>query len=117
MSQSEQETASSRPGAGSTAQVPPPRPPEADAPDPSGAGAVAEAVTERHSVTFTVPVIGQVWLGEPKHLPFYAGVAALAWLEVIEWPIAAVVMVGKLLADNAHREILRDFGSALEAKG
>jgi len=33
---------------------------------------------------------------------------------VIEWPVAAIVMVGKLLADNAHREVLRDFGSALE---
>ncbi|HET6502948.1 MAG TPA: hypothetical protein VFG87_19515 [Amycolatopsis sp.] len=83
-------------------------------PEHLGSSAVAEAVTERHSVSFTLPVIGRVWLGEPKHLPFYAGVAVLAAVGVIEWPVAAIVMVGKLLADNAHREVLRDFGSALE---
>ena len=84
--------------------------------DGSGAAAAAKDVTDRHSVTFTLPVVGQVWLGEPKHLPFYFGVAAVAWLEIIEWPVAAVVVVGKLLADNAHRETLRDFGRALEAE-
>jgi hypothetical protein len=83
-------------------------------PGPRGSSAVAEAVTERHSMSFTVPVIGRVSLGEPKHLPFYAGIAVLAAVGVIEWPVAGIVMVGKLLADNAHREVLRDFGSALE---
>jgi hypothetical protein len=80
----------------------------------SGASAAAESVTARHSVSFTIPVVGRVWLGEPKHLPFYAGLAVLAAVGIIEWPVAAVISVGKLLADNAHREVLRDFGSALE---
>jgi hypothetical protein len=81
-----------------------------------GAAAAADAVTERHSVSFTLPLVGRVWISEPKHLPFYAGVAVLAVLEVVEWPVAAVVMVGKYLADNAHREMLRDFGDALESE-
>jgi hypothetical protein len=33
---------------------------------------------------------------------------------VVEWPVAAIVIVGKLLAENAHHEMVREFGSALE---
>jgi hypothetical protein len=91
-----------------------PAPGESAEEAPTTMSAAADAVAARHSVSFTVPVIGRVWIGEPKHLPFYAGVAILATFGVIEWPVAAVIVVGKLLADNAHRETLRDLGSALE---
>lgn len=86
-------------------------------PGMSGASAAADSVVTRHSVSLTIPMLGRVSLGEPKHLPFYAGVAVLAAIGVIEWPVAVVITVGKLLADNAHREVLRDFGSALEEAG
>ena len=72
--------------------------------------------TQQSGPTFTLPVIGEVWLGRPQHLTFYAVLAGLAALEVIEWPVAVLVATGKLLADNAHRESLRDFGEALEAE-
>jgi hypothetical protein len=80
----------------------------------AGASAAAKSITARHSVSFTLPVVGRVWLGEPKHLPFYAGVSLLAAVGVVEWPVAAIVIVGKLLAENAHHEMVREFGSALE---
>lgn len=101
------------------------RPPVTDEPEtpspavpeitrPGRAAAAAEDVADRHTFTLTIPAVGTITLGEPKHLPFYAAVATLAVVEVIEWPVATVIVVGKLLADHAHREIVRDFGRALE---
>jgi hypothetical protein len=42
------------------------------------------------------------------------GITALALLEIIEWPVAAVLAVGHVLAHNRHHALLRDFGEALD---
>ena len=48
-------------------------------------------------------------------LGWYAGVAVLAIVEIIEWPLAIMMMVGHEIAHRAHRKALRDFAEGIEA--
>lgn len=50
----------------------------------------------------------------PDRLVYYVGLGVLAAFEVIEWPVALVIAAGHLLADNAHDQVLRGLGGALE---
>ena len=105
-------TASTRPSASPRAS--------SQKPGPSSrthAGEVARQVVDGNSVSLDLPLLGHVNLPPPYHLFWYAGVATLAAIEIIEWPIAAVLAVGKALADNHHSRVLREFGDALEDAG
>ena len=75
--------------------------------------------------------IGRVRTPQPRHpsvsrsgtattLPhprfgWYAGVALMAIFEIIEWPLALVMMVGHEVAHRAHSDVLRDFAEGIEA--
>ena len=48
-------------------------------------------------------------------LGWYVGVAAMAVIEIIEWPLAIVMMVGHEIAHHTHRQALRDFAEGIEA--
>jgi hypothetical protein len=48
-----------------------------------------------------------------EHLLFYVGLGTLASLEIIEWPIALLLMAGHLLIDATHRPGLNQLGEAL----
>jgi hypothetical protein len=54
-------------------------------------------------------------LAPQHHLAWYAGLAAMAALEVIEWPLAILMMLGHEIAHRAHCEALRDFAEGVEA--
>jgi hypothetical protein len=70
----------------------------------------------RHDVaTVNVPVVGPVTLPGFAHLAWYAGVAALVTLEIVEPPVAALMVVAKALSDSRHHEVLRSFGEVVEA--
>jgi hypothetical protein len=84
---------------------------------PSHAGQAAHRVLDHNQMSVRIPAIGTVVLPPPHHLGWYAGVAALAVLECIEWPVALVLAVGKALADNQHSKLLVEFGEALEEAG
>jgi hypothetical protein len=47
-------------------------------------------------------------------IAFMGGIATLAVIQIIEWPVAAVLTVGHILAHNRHHALLRDFGEALD---
>ena len=56
----------------------------------------------------------------PTKLPhprvgWYAGVTAMAIIEIIEWPLAIVMIVGHEIAHRAHSQALRDFADGVEA--
>jgi len=56
----------------------------------------------------------------PTKLPhprvgWYAGVTAMAIIEIIEWPLAIVMIVGHEIAHRAHSQALRDFAEGVEA--
>jgi hypothetical protein len=74
----------------------------------------AELVSSRHDLHITLPGVGTIDLGPPDQLAFLAGVAALAALEIIEWPLACIIAAGHVLADQRRSATLQSFGEALE---
>ena len=84
-------------------------------PPPRSAGERAAAeVLDKHTVTVTLPDgLGVVRLPEPRRLAYYAGLAALAAFGIVDWPIAAALGIGHLLAEDHHHRVLAEFGEAL----
>jgi hypothetical protein len=75
--------------------------------------AVVTAI-EKQSGRVVLPYgIGQVRVPSADRLAFYGGIATLALLGIVEWPVALVIGVGHLLADDRHHKLLADFGEAL----
>jgi hypothetical protein len=84
------------------------------APGPAARRAAAHVV-DQHSVRVTLPDnIGTLRLPEPQRLAFFGGIAALAAFGILDWPVAVVLGVGHLLAEDHHHKCLCDFGEALE---
>jgi hypothetical protein len=76
-----------------------------------------EAVQKiREGETFVVnlPLLGQTEIPRPEQLAYFGGLAALAALELIDWPVALVIAAGHLLASNHHNRILEELGEAIE---
>ncbi len=74
--------------------------------------AVAEQL---HQTGITVPVIGwRLPVPPPERLTFYAGLAALAAIDLIEWPLAVVIAVGHELAKSS-RPGVRGFAESIES--
>jgi len=48
-------------------------------------------------------------------LGWYAGLAVMAAIEIIEWPLAIMMMLGHEIAHRAHNQALRDFAEGVEA--
>jgi hypothetical protein len=77
--------------------------------------AAAQRAIERNSTAVSlVPGLAAVRIPAPRRLAWYGGIAALAVAGLIEWPVAAVLAVGHLLAEDHHNKMIRDFGEALE---
>ncbi|MBV9383945.1 MAG: hypothetical protein JO242_25185 [Streptosporangiaceae bacterium] len=50
-----------------------------------------------------------------EHLAFYTGVGLLAAAEIIEWPVALLLMGGHILIGLTNRPALKELGEALDA--
>jgi hypothetical protein len=74
----------------------------------------AEQACERTSIHVTLPALGRINLGPPDQLAYLAGIATLTALEIIEWPVAAILAAGHLLAEQRRSNTLHAFGEALE---
>jgi hypothetical protein len=77
----------------------------------------AEAVEKvRQGETFilNLPIVGQTEIPRPEQLAYYGGLAALAALELIDWPVALVIAAGHVLASNHHNKLLEELGEAME---
>ncbi len=46
---------------------------------------------------------------------WYVAVTMMAIVEIIEWPLAILMMLGHEIAHRAHSEALRDFAEGVEA--
>jgi len=74
----------------------------------------AAQVIDNHTLRVTLPDnLGAIRLPEPERLAFYGGIVALAAFGILEWPVAAVLGIGHLLADDHHHKCLCEFGEAL----
>jgi hypothetical protein len=80
---------------------------------PAGRLAALQAI-EQNSVRLDLPCVGTVRLPPPQQLAWYGGITAVAALGFLEWPVAAVLVVGHLLAQDHRNRLLHDFGEALE---
>jgi hypothetical protein len=78
-----------------------------------GHGAVLRAI-QGNTVNVPLPVFGTVQLPPLDSLALYAGLATLAAIGLMEWPVAAAIGVGHLLVQQQHFRLLHDFGEALE---
>lgn len=92
----------------------PARPDSHALPRGSGGHRPAARVGERSATRLEVPVLGTVTLPPRDQLVFLGGLVALAVVGIIDWPVAAVVGVGHLLAAKRRNEALRDVGEAME---
>ena len=75
----------------------------------------AEQAVRRTSLHLQVPVLGELNLPAPEQVAFIGGIAALAVIGLLEWPVAALLGIGHGLATHAHRKVVRALGEALEA--
>lgn len=73
-----------------------------------------DKVRAGHTFVLNLPVVGRVTVPRPEQLAYYGGLAALAALELIDWPVALVIGTGHLLASNHRNQILEEIGEALE---
>ncbi len=76
--------------------------------------AAAATVQRREHVTLALPLLGRVQLPHPQNMAYYAGLGALAALELVEWPAAVALAVGHALTSQRHNRALDEFGEALE---
>ncbi|HZA09686.1 hypothetical protein [Mycobacterium sp.] len=76
-------------------------------------GAV-ERVQEAESFAVNLPVVGRLRIPRPDQLAYYGALAALAAVEIIDWPVAVAIGAGHALASNHHSRIARELGEALE---
>jgi|1186.fasta_scaffold681444_2 hypothetical protein len=82
-----------------------------------GHGALLRAVQQsvvENSVTVKVAGVGTVRLPALDSLAWLGGLAVLGAIGVLEWPVAAAIGVGHVLAQQRHLRLLGDFGKALE---
>jgi hypothetical protein len=75
----------------------------------------AKDITGGYGHRVRLPVVGEVAVPPPDKVAYYAGVGVLAALQVIEWPIALVLTVGHVLADQHMSRFARGLGEAAES--
>ncbi|MBV8787589.1 MAG: hypothetical protein JOZ00_12990 [Mycobacterium sp.] len=73
-----------------------------------------EKIREAETFVVNVPVVGQMEIPRPEQLAYFGGLAALAALELIDWPVALVIAAGHFLASNHHNKVLEEIGEAME---
>lgn len=73
-----------------------------------------ERIQAAESFAVDLPVVGRVRVPRPEQLAFYGALAALAAVEIIEWPVALVLAAGHALAQNQHNRMAHELGEALE---
>ena len=73
-----------------------------------------QVVRDAETFAVNLPVVGPVRIPRPERLAYYGALAALAALEIIDWPIAVAIGAGHALAANHHSKVARELGEALE---
>jgi hypothetical protein len=66
------------------------------------------------SRSVSVPVLGSIEIPPPDRLVFYTALGLLAAFQVIDWPVALIVGIGHVLAEQRHWRTGQDVGEALQ---
>jgi uncharacterized membrane protein YjdF len=71
----------------------------------------APSAESAQSATVTLPLVhARVY---PEHLAYFAAIGVLAAIEVIEWPLAAVMIGGQIIAARAHNRLFREVAAGV----
>ncbi|WP_018331205.1 hypothetical protein [Actinomycetospora chiangmaiensis] len=81
---------------------------------PTAVSAAVRAAQEVHTLRVEVPGIGEVPLPSADELAFVGGLVALGVVGALEWPLVAVLGVGRVLSHVHRWRSLAAFGDALE---
>ena len=73
-----------------------------------------QRVREAESFAVDLPGLGRVRVPRPEQLAYYGVLAALAAVEIIDWPVALVLATGHALVQNQHSRVAHELGEALE---
>jgi hypothetical protein len=73
-----------------------------------------QRIKDAQGYSLTLPALGSVRIPRPEQLAYFGALAALAALEVIEWPIALAIGAGHALAQSSHNRVAQEIGEALE---
>jgi hypothetical protein len=50
----------------------------------------------------------------PEQLAYFGALGVMAVLELVEWPVVAVIVTGHVIATRAHRRIVREFATGMD---
>jgi len=78
-------------------------------------GMAVMAAIRGEKVFLKLPWLGEVDLPSGPHLIWFAGAIALAAIDVVDWPIALLMIVGKALSDSERSEPVRTLGKVMES--
>ena len=73
-----------------------------------------ERLRRGQTLTVELPGLGRVNIPHPEVLAYCGGLAVLAALDIIEWPVAGVIAVGHILASDSQDRFAQELGQALE---
>jgi hypothetical protein len=73
-----------------------------------------ERVRDAETFAVNLPAVGRVRMPRPERLAYYGALAALAAFEVIDWPVALVIVAGHALASQHQNKVAQELGEALE---
>ncbi|MCV7315949.1 hypothetical protein H7J77_10400 [Mycolicibacillus parakoreensis] len=76
-----------------------------------------QQIREGESFALNLPGVGEVQIPPPEQIAYYGGLAALAALDLIEWPVAVVIAAGHIMASNQRSRLLEELGKAIEDAG
>lgn len=76
--------------------------------------AVVERVRAARGFAVTLPLVGTVRVPHPEQLAYYGALAALAAVEIIDWPVALALAAGHALLEDQHSRVAQEIGEALE---
>lgn len=74
----------------------------------------AAATAGRSLRRVRVPLLGEVVIPPLARVAYYTGLGMLAAVGLVEWPVAVVIAIGHVLADQHVFALLRGLGEAAE---
>jgi hypothetical protein len=73
-----------------------------------------QRIREAERLAIRLPILGEVRVPRPEQLAYFGALAALAAVEIIDWPIALLIGTGHALMNNEHSRVAREVGEALD---
>lgn len=74
----------------------------------------SERIRGAGSLDLRLPMIGHVRIPRASHVAFYGGLAGLAALQILEWPMTLMLVAAHALTEQEHSRLVANFGDALQ---